>query len=81
MVLSDSGTVSNDRGTVSAGDTLTLSASGLNNSVGLLQSGRDMTLDTHGGALVNRDSGTSGIISLGNLTLRTGMLDNTAGWL
>ncbi|EHF2631169.1 filamentous hemagglutinin N-terminal domain-containing protein [Salmonella enterica subsp. enterica serovar Panama] len=80
MVLSDSGTVSNDRGTVSAGDTLTLSASGLNNSAGLLQSGRDMTLDTHGGALVNRDSGTSGIISLGNLTLRTGMLDNTAGW-
>lgn len=80
MVLSDSGTVSNDRGTVAAGDTLTLSASGLNNSAGLLQSGRDMTLDTHGGALVNRDSGTSGIISLGNLTLRAGMLDNTAGW-
>ncbi|EHL4433073.1 hemagglutinin repeat-containing protein [Salmonella enterica] len=80
MVLSDSGTVSNDRGTVAAGDTLTLSASGLNNSAGLLQSGRDMTLDTHGGALVNRDSGASGIISLGNLTLRAGMLDNTAGW-
>ncbi|EDV2742330.1 filamentous hemagglutinin N-terminal domain-containing protein [Salmonella enterica subsp. diarizonae] len=80
MVLSDSGTVSNDRGTVAAGDTLTLSAAGLDNSAGLLQSGRDMTLDTHGGALVNRDSGTSGIISLGNLTLRAGMLDNTAGW-
>lgn len=71
----------NPRGKIQAGNTLTLSATGLDNSAGLLQSGHDMLLDTHGGTLINRDSGTSGIISLGNLTLRAGTLDNTDGWL
>ncbi|EFR7201661.1 filamentous hemagglutinin N-terminal domain-containing protein [Salmonella enterica] len=71
----------NPRGKIQVGNTLTLSATGLDNSAGLLQSGHDMLLDTHGGTLINRDSGTFGIISLGNLTLRAGTLDNTDGWL
>ncbi|EAW9117776.1 filamentous hemagglutinin N-terminal domain-containing protein [Salmonella enterica] len=81
MVLSDSRSVNNIRGTIAAGGTLQFLSTGLDNSTGLLQSGHDMLLDTHGGTLINRDSGTSGIISLGNLTLRAGTLDNTDGWL
>ncbi|EGB0711118.1 filamentous hemagglutinin N-terminal domain-containing protein [Salmonella enterica] len=81
MVLSDSRSVNNIRGTIAAGGTLQFLSTGLDNSAGLLQSGHDMLLDTHGGTLINRDSGTSGIISLGNLTLRAGTLDNTDGWL
>ncbi|EHC6699118.1 filamentous hemagglutinin N-terminal domain-containing protein, partial [Salmonella enterica subsp. enterica] len=81
MVLSDSSSVNNIRGTIAAGGTLQFLSTGLDNSAGLLQSGHDMLLDTHGGTLINRESSTSGIISLGNLTLRAGTLDNTDGWL
>ncbi|HCM1918904.1 TPA: hemagglutinin repeat-containing protein [Salmonella enterica subsp. salamae serovar 28:r:e,n,z15] len=81
IILSDRGTVVGTRGTIAAGGSLNLSVGGLENPEGLLQSGHDMVLDTHSGKLTNRDSGKSGIISLGNLTLRTGEMDNTAGWL
>lgn len=81
ITLSDSGTVVNHRGTIAAGGDLNLSVAGLGNDGGLLQSGHDMVLDTHGGALTSCDSGKSGIISLGNLTLRSGTFSNTDGWL
>ncbi|HHR3735009.1 TPA: hemagglutinin repeat-containing protein [Salmonella enterica] len=81
ITLSDRGTVLSSQGTIAASGSLNLSVHGLDNSGGLLQSGHDMVLDTRGGTLTNRDSGKAGIISLGNLTLRTGKMDNTAGWL
>ncbi|EBP8539766.1 filamentous hemagglutinin N-terminal domain-containing protein, partial [Salmonella enterica] len=80
LFLSDSGFSGNERGTVAAGGVLNFLSTGLDNSAGLFQSGRDMSLDIHGGTLNNRVSGTSGIISLGNLTLQAGKLDNTDGW-
>lgn len=81
ITLSDRGTVLSSQGTIAAGGDLNLSATGLDNSAGLLQSGHDMVLDTRGGTLTSRDSGKAGIISLGNLTLRTDKMDNTDGWL
>ncbi|EEI9429065.1 filamentous hemagglutinin N-terminal domain-containing protein [Salmonella enterica subsp. diarizonae] len=81
ITLSDRGTVLSSQGTIAAGGSLNLSVHGLDNSGGLLQSDHDMMLDTRGGTLTNRDSGKAGIISLGSLTLRTGKMDNTAGWL
>ncbi|HIF3107560.1 TPA: hemagglutinin repeat-containing protein [Salmonella enterica] len=81
ITLSDRGAVLSSQGTIAAGGDLNLSATGLDNSAGLLQSGHDMVLDTRGGTLTSRDSGKAGIISLGNLTLRTDKMDNTDGWL
>ncbi|EKJ5694348.1 hemagglutinin repeat-containing protein [Salmonella enterica] len=81
ITLSDSGTVVSTNGKIAAGGHLNISAAGLDNSAGLLQSDHDMVLDTRGGTLTSRDSGKAGIISLGDLTLRTGRMDNTDGWL
>ncbi|EDW6064629.1 filamentous hemagglutinin N-terminal domain-containing protein [Salmonella enterica subsp. enterica serovar Oslo] len=81
ITLFDSAPMTNARGKIASGEGMNLSAADLDNAAGLVQSGRDMVLDTRGGTLTNRDSGKAGIISLGNLTLRTGTLDNTDGWL
>ena len=76
------GDLVNAGGTVLARGTLQLDATSLDNRAGLVQSGGDLTLSTHGGSLDNRASGsTGGIVSFGRLTLDAGSLDNRAGFI
>ncbi|MFU9138211.1 hemagglutinin repeat-containing protein [Erwinia tasmaniensis] len=52
----------------------------LDNSGGLIHSGGSLKVDTHGGLLLNRDSGAQGgILSAGALSLRSGAGDNRSG--
>ncbi|NHB94591.1 hemagglutinin repeat-containing protein, partial [Photorhabdus cinerea] len=72
----------NTEGQVIAGDTLTLHSGALTNTAGLLQSGGDMTVDTHGHWLANAattDQKGGQLLSGGHLTLRTGDINNTGG--
>uniref|UniRef100_UPI00100EC70A hemagglutinin repeat-containing protein n=1 Tax=Cronobacter condimenti TaxID=1163710 RepID=UPI00100EC70A len=76
------GSFDNSAGALTSGDTLTLGSRRLDNSGGRLQSNKDMTLDTTGEAVINRDSGAQGgIIALGNLQLRGGDIDNQSGFI
>ncbi|EMM6516278.1 hemagglutinin repeat-containing protein [Enterobacter ludwigii] len=73
---------SNQNGAIAAQNNLSVSSGELNNDAGLLRAGRDLTVDTHGQALTNRNSGESGgIYAQSALTLRSGMLDNARGVL
>ncbi|WP_434526801.1 hemagglutinin repeat-containing protein [Photorhabdus asymbiotica] len=72
----------NTAGQVIAQDTLTLNSGELVNTAGLLQSGGDMTVKTHGHWLVNTaqpDQKGGQLLSGGHLTLHTGDIDNTGG--
>ncbi|WP_434524875.1 hemagglutinin repeat-containing protein [Photorhabdus asymbiotica] len=72
----------NTAGQVIAQDTLTLNSGELVNIAGLLQSGGDMTVKTHGHWLVNTaqpDQKGGQLLSGGHLTLHTGDIDNTGG--
>ncbi|EOY5376116.1 hemagglutinin repeat-containing protein [Cronobacter dublinensis] len=78
----NTGSLDNSAGTLTSGDTLTLASRRLDNSGGRLQANKDMTLDTAGDAVINRDSGAQGgIIALGNLQLRGGDIDNQSGFI
>ncbi|WP_313688328.1 filamentous hemagglutinin N-terminal domain-containing protein, partial [Pantoea sp.] len=67
----NSGTLDNSAGRLLANDAMQVSATGLTNDQGLIQSGQDLHIDTHAGALSNADTlnNTSGIRSGGALTL------------
>ncbi|EBV1275491.1 filamentous hemagglutinin N-terminal domain-containing protein [Salmonella enterica subsp. enterica serovar Oranienburg] len=76
-----SAALDNIRGTLAATGALILNSGALDNTAGLLQGG-NLSLDTHGGGLTNRNSGDHGGIlsTTGDLTLDTGTLDNTGGF-
>lgn len=72
----------NSRGTLAASGALDLQSGALRNDGGLIQAGGVLTIDTHGQALSNTDSGASrGILGQSALILATGELDNTAGFI
>uniref|UniRef100_UPI0036D8AD97 two-partner secretion domain-containing protein n=1 Tax=Photorhabdus sp. RM322S TaxID=3342825 RepID=UPI0036D8AD97 len=74
----------NTAGQVIAEDSLRLNSGKLNNTAGRLQSGGEMTVDTHGHQLINKKNEQKNqkgglLFSGGHLTLRTGDIDNTGG--
>ncbi|NYB29781.1 hemagglutinin repeat-containing protein [Pantoea agglomerans] len=77
------GDINNQSGTLTGGKgRLDLTSGELQNQGGLLQAGSDMTLDTQGHALINRDSGDQrGIVALNSLDLRSGAIDNQTGFI
>ncbi len=76
------GALNNQLGTIAATGDLRLNSGALTNDGGLLQSAGNMSMDTQGAALSNRQSGeTGGILSQGTLTIHSGALDNTQGML
>ncbi|MEY8769549.1 hemagglutinin repeat-containing protein [Erwinia sp. ACCC 02193] len=79
VVATQQGDFINASGNVVAQDTLSLSGGATDNHAGLIQSGHDLTIDTHGQKLINSDSGKGGILSGGTLTLTSGETDNRGG--
>lgn len=80
LTLTSAGAVDNRSGFIAADGALEFNSSQLNNNSGLIQSGSLLTLDTHGGELLNQNSGEQGgIISLGDLSLKSGNVDNQHG--
>ncbi|WP_445495133.1 hemagglutinin repeat-containing protein [Photorhabdus sp. SF281] len=70
----------NTTGKVIAQEKLTLNSGELDNTAGLLQSGSDMIVNTHGQKLTNANGDNEkGILSKGTLELHTGDINNTAG--
>ncbi|WP_404851695.1 hemagglutinin repeat-containing protein (plasmid) [Enterobacter asburiae] len=73
---------SHQGGQLMAREGLRLDTGRLDNSAGLIQSGGDAQLNTHGQVLTNREGGkTGGILAGGTLTLSTGNIDNQRGTL
>jgi len=72
------GELNNASGNLVGATDLSISSGKTDNHTGLIQSGGDLALDTHGQA-TNRDSGKAGIISGGALRLNSGDLDNQNG--
>lgn len=76
------GTLTNTSGTLFSQGDLRLDSGALDNTAGLIQAAGNSWLDTHGAALTNRDSGTTGGISSGGtLNLAAGNIDNQQGVL
>jgi filamentous haemagglutinin family N-terminal domain len=73
--------LNNDGGQISALGDLSLTNRGLqNNDGGLIQSAKNLLMDTQGATLSNNRSGsTGGISSQGHLTVKAGALDNQQG--
>ncbi len=71
----------NGGGTLASTDgDLDLSTGAVHNTGGLVQSAGDLTLDTGGQTVTNRDSSTAGgLLSAGRMDLHTGDFDNRAG--
>ncbi|WP_307579487.1 hemagglutinin repeat-containing protein [Variovorax paradoxus] len=74
------------QGTLAATTTVNLKSGALQNDTGLVQSGGAMTIDTNGQALTNTNAsgytnGQGGITSGGTLSLTTGAVDNSAGFI
>ncbi|WMY74494.1 hemagglutinin repeat-containing protein [Buttiauxella selenatireducens] len=80
LALTSTGNVDNRSGLIASSGALNVSSRGLDNSAGLMQSGSTFTLDTHGGTLINQNSGDQGgIVSLGDLWLNSGNVQNQHG--
>ncbi|KAA5929370.1 MULTISPECIES: filamentous hemagglutinin N-terminal domain-containing protein, partial [unclassified Pantoea] len=77
------GDIHNQSGTLTGGrGRLDLTSGELQNQGGLLQAGSNMTLDTQGHTLINRDSGSQrGIVALNSLDLRSDAIDNQTGFI
>ena len=74
--------LNNQQGVIAAQNVLTVSSGELNNNSGLMQSGVGMQINTHGHALSNHDTQTSGgIISSGDLNVTAGAVSNQNGIL
>jgi filamentous hemagglutinin len=73
--------LNNNGGQISALGNLSLTNRGLqNNDGGLIQSAKNLLMDTQGATMSNNRSGsTGGITSQGNLTVKAGALDNQQG--
>lgn len=74
------GALVNQSGKLLAQGELRIDSGALDNTAGLIQATGNSLLDTHGAALINRDSGkTGGISSSGTLTVAAGDMDNRQG--
>ncbi|SDR04137.1 hemagglutinin repeat-containing protein [Pseudoxanthomonas sp. CF125] len=75
------GVLDNDGGTLgSVAGTMDIRSGALHNTAGRLQSAGDLSIDTAGQALINRQSGSNGgIVSSGRLQIASGAFDNQAG--
>jgi filamentous hemagglutinin len=72
--------LNNNGGAIVAGNTLDLQSGALNNDAGTIQAGVALNIDTHGKALTNTNSGsTGGIRGQGSVTLASGDLNNKGG--
>ncbi|SFG82775.1 filamentous hemagglutinin [Duganella sp. CF458] len=76
--------VQNAQGKIIAGRDANLSTGSMGNDAGLIASGRDLHVDTHGQALSNLDGtvtpgGALGLVAGGQMTINSGALDNRAG--
>jgi filamentous hemagglutinin len=85
-------TLNNAGGTIAASQTANLQTGAFNNNGGLVQTGSDLTINTHGQTLTNTNAanytssntaliGKGGIASQGTSTLTTGDLNNDAGYI
>ncbi len=85
-------TLNNSGGTIAAIQAANLQTGALNNNGGLLQTGSDLTISTHGQTLTNTNAanytssnaalnGKGGIASQGTTTITTGDLNNDAGYI
>ncbi|VEC02278.1 p120 [Cedecea lapagei] len=76
------GALDNSGGVMASAQSLSLNGSQLNNDGGLLQAGSDLSLDVAGGTFTNRNSGKNGgVLSQGQLTVKSGGLDNSGGFI
>ena len=81
-ILLSAGSVDNTAGSIVATTTLSATTLAVNNQSGLIQGGSSVNLNTQGQTLTNTQSGaTGGIVSGGALTVQSGALDNTGGYL
>jgi filamentous hemagglutinin len=86
-------TLTNTRGTLLASQAVTLQTGALGNQAGLIQSGTQLSIDTHGQALNNTQAsqypgnaqgegkGQGGLFAQGQLSVTTGQLNNDAGYI
>ncbi len=75
-------TLDNTGGALVARGALDVQSGQLTNDAGALQAAGTLSVDTHGQALVNTNSGQSGgILGKGSMALRTGALNNQAGFI
>lgn len=72
----------NHQGTLAARGTLDIHSGELGNEAGLIQATGALTVDTHGKTLTNTRSGTEGgILGQSGITLQTGDLTNSGGFI
>ena len=92
VIITTAGSLSTAQATVVATQNLNVSSGALNNDAGLLQSGGDLSIDTHGQTLTNTNAanytstntalnGKGGIAVEGTTSLTTGDLNNDAGYI
>ncbi|MBK0414508.1 hemagglutinin repeat-containing protein [Chromobacterium haemolyticum] len=75
-----SGELSNADSTLSA-QQVDIHSGALLNQRGAIQAAQSLSVDTQGAQLRNLDSGAQGMVSGGQLTLKAGSLDNSAGYI
>ncbi|WP_039054804.1 hemagglutinin repeat-containing protein [Enterobacter sp. Bisph1] len=72
----------NSGGVIASARSLSMKGSRLNNDGGLLQAGSSLSVDVADGTFSNRNSGKNGgVLSLGALTVNSGALDNSSGFI
>jgi filamentous hemagglutinin len=85
-------TLNNTGGTIAASQTANLQTGAFNNSGGLVQTGSNLTINTHGQTFTNTNAadytssntalnGKGGIAAQGTTTITTGDLNNDAGYI
>ena len=85
-------TLNNTGGTIAASQTANLQTGAFNNNGGLVQTGKDFVINTHGQTLSNTNAanytssnaalnGKGGIAAQGTTTITTGDLNNDAGYI
>ncbi|MGD8106443.1 hemagglutinin repeat-containing protein [Pantoea sp. FN0302] len=78
-VNTQQGELTNARGKLVAQQNLNFTGGKVDNTAGLIQSGKDLLIDTQGQMLVNAESGKAGILSGGTLSVTSGAIDNRRG--
>lgn len=82
IALTSIKSITNVSGQIAARSTLSLESGALNNDFGLIQSGSAMSINTHGNAISNKDTlTTGGIVSFGELDILASAIDNQHGML
>ncbi|BBG29893.1 two-partner secretion domain-containing protein [Zymobacter palmae] len=76
------GDVANGHGVIEAARTVALDTASFTSPGGRVAAGDALSIDTHGHALTNTDSGDdAGIMASGDLTIQAGQVDNANGYL